>query len=55
MNVEDFGVKLKFERIVNISAPKKIRKNSVLYAFIILGFLTWHDNKHAYVISRLIN
>uniref|UniRef100_A0A4W3JYN7 Lipid scramblase CLPTM1L n=1 Tax=Callorhinchus milii TaxID=7868 RepID=A0A4W3JYN7_CALMI len=56
LNIDHFDVNSKFERIVNISLPKKTRSNGTLYAHLFLhhvGVIPWHDSKHVYAVGHL--
>ncbi|XP_074543658.1 lipid scramblase CLPTM1L [Halichoeres trimaculatus] len=53
---EDFDVNTKFERIVNVSLPKKTRNNGTLYALIFVhqaGFTPWQDPQHVHLVAPL--
>ncbi|XP_024270022.1 cleft lip and palate transmembrane protein 1-like protein [Oncorhynchus tshawytscha] len=53
---EDFDVETKFERIVNVSLPKKTCKNGTLYAMVFLhqaGMSPWQDPRQVHLVSQL--
>ncbi|KAK6327890.1 hypothetical protein J4Q44_G00035360 [Coregonus suidteri] len=53
---EDFDVETKFERIVNVSLPKKTRKNGTLYAMVFVhqaGMSPWQDPRQVHLVSQL--
>lgn len=53
---EDFDVNTKFERIVNVSLPKKTRNNGTLYALIFVhqaGFTPWQDPRQVHLVAQL--
>uniref|UniRef100_UPI0037E776E7 lipid scramblase CLPTM1L n=1 Tax=Semicossyphus pulcher TaxID=241346 RepID=UPI0037E776E7 len=53
---EDFDVNSKFERIVNVSLPKKTRNNGTLYALIFVhqaGFTPWQDPRQVHLVAQL--
>ncbi|CAB1350807.1 unnamed protein product [Coregonus sp. 'balchen'] len=54
---EDFDVESKFERIVNVSLPKKTRKNGTLYAMVFVhqaGMSPWQDPRQVHLVTQLI-
>ncbi|XP_032437206.1 lipid scramblase CLPTM1L [Xiphophorus hellerii] len=53
---EDFDVNSKFERIVNVSLPKKTRNNGTLYALIFVhqaGLSPWQDPRQVHLVAQL--
>ncbi|KAJ3608907.1 hypothetical protein NHX12_023435 [Muraenolepis orangiensis] len=53
---ENFEVDSKFERIVNVSLPKKTRHNGTLYALVFVhqaGVNPWQDPKQVHLIAQL--
>uniref|UniRef100_A0A4W5PMR5 Lipid scramblase CLPTM1L n=1 Tax=Hucho hucho TaxID=62062 RepID=A0A4W5PMR5_9TELE len=53
---EDFHVESKFERIVNVSLPKKTRKNGTLYAMVFVhqaGMSPWQDPRQVHLVTQL--
>ncbi|NP_001158824.1 lipid scramblase CLPTM1L [Salmo salar] len=53
---ENFDVESKFERIVNVSLPKKTRKNGTLYAMVFVhqaGISPWQDPKQVHLVTQL--
>ncbi|XP_041665698.1 cleft lip and palate transmembrane protein 1-like protein [Cheilinus undulatus] len=53
---EEFDVNSKFERIVNVSLPKKTRNNGTLYALIFVhqaGFTPWQDPRQVHLVAQL--
>lgn len=53
---EEFDVNTKFERIVNVSLPKKTRNNGTLYALIFVhqaGFTPWQDPRQVHLVAQL--
>uniref|UniRef100_A0A8C5G7Y7 Lipid scramblase CLPTM1L n=1 Tax=Gouania willdenowi TaxID=441366 RepID=A0A8C5G7Y7_GOUWI len=53
---EEFNVSSKFERIVNVSLPKKTRNNGTLFALIFVhqaGVNPWQDPRHVHFVSQL--
>ncbi|XP_020355710.1 cleft lip and palate transmembrane protein 1-like protein [Oncorhynchus kisutch] len=53
---EDFDVESKFERIVNVSLPKKTRKNGTLYAMVFVhqaGISPWQDPRQVHLVTQL--
>ncbi|KAM7373275.1 hypothetical protein PAMP_008140 [Pampus punctatissimus] len=53
---EDFDVNGKFERIVNVSLPKKTRNNGTLYALIFVhqaDVTPWQDSRHVHLVAQL--
>ncbi|XP_014034084.1 cleft lip and palate transmembrane protein 1-like protein [Salmo salar] len=53
---EDFDVETKFERIVNVSLPKKTCKNGTLYAMVFVhqaGMSPWQDPRQVHLVSQL--
>uniref|UniRef100_A0A3Q3AKK8 Lipid scramblase CLPTM1L n=1 Tax=Kryptolebias marmoratus TaxID=37003 RepID=A0A3Q3AKK8_KRYMA len=53
---EDFDVDSKFERIVNVSLPKKTRNNGTLYALIFVhqaGVSPWQDPRQVHSVVQL--
>ncbi|XP_038828019.1 cleft lip and palate transmembrane protein 1-like protein [Salvelinus namaycush] len=53
---EDFNVESKFERIVNVSLPKKTRKNGTLYAMVFVhqaGMSPWQDPRQVHLVTQL--
>ncbi|XP_043921082.1 cleft lip and palate transmembrane protein 1-like protein isoform X1 [Protopterus annectens] len=55
-SVDNFNIDSKFERIVNVSIPKKTRSNGTLYAYIFLHHADlplWHDSRQVHAVSQL--
>lgn len=53
---ENFDVNTKFERIVNVSIPKKTRNNGTLYALIFVhqaGVTPWQDPRQVHLVAHL--
>uniref|UniRef100_A0A672ZCX0 Lipid scramblase CLPTM1L n=1 Tax=Sphaeramia orbicularis TaxID=375764 RepID=A0A672ZCX0_9TELE len=53
---ENFDVNTKFERIVNVSIPKKTRNNGTLYALIFVhqaGVTPWQDPRQVHLVAQL--
>ncbi|XP_047460930.1 cleft lip and palate transmembrane protein 1-like protein [Mugil cephalus] len=53
---ENFDVTSKFERIVNVSLPKKTRTNGTLYALIFVhqaGVSPWQDSRQVHLVAQL--
>ncbi|XP_068432428.1 lipid scramblase CLPTM1L [Clinocottus analis] len=53
---ETFDVNNKFERIVNVSIPKKTRNNGTLYALIFVhqaGITPWQDSRQVHLVAQL--
>uniref|UniRef100_A0A8C2WKK3 Lipid scramblase CLPTM1L n=1 Tax=Cyclopterus lumpus TaxID=8103 RepID=A0A8C2WKK3_CYCLU len=53
---ETFDVNNKFERIVNVSIPKKTRNNGTLYALIFVhqaGITPWQDPRQVHMVAQL--
>ncbi|XP_042362181.1 cleft lip and palate transmembrane protein 1-like protein [Plectropomus leopardus] len=53
---EKFDVNSKFERIVNVSLPKKTRNNGTLYALIFVhqaGVTPWQDPRQVHLVAQL--
>ncbi|KAM6899943.1 lipid scramblase CLPTM1L [Xenentodon cancila] len=53
---EDFDVNSKFERIVNVSLPKKTCNNGTLYALIFVnqaGLSPWQDPRQVHLVAQL--
>ncbi|XP_033950457.1 lipid scramblase CLPTM1L [Pseudochaenichthys georgianus] len=53
---ETFDVNSKFERIVNVTLPKKTRNNGTLYAFIFVhqaGITPWQDPRQVHLVAQL--
>ncbi|XP_012688324.2 cleft lip and palate transmembrane protein 1-like protein [Clupea harengus] len=53
---EDFDVHSKFERLVNITLPKKTRKNGTLYAMVFIhqaGVSPWQDQRQVHQVTQL--
>ncbi|XP_034560949.1 cleft lip and palate transmembrane protein 1-like protein [Notolabrus celidotus] len=53
---EEFDVNAKFERVVNVSLPKKTRNNGTLYALIFVhqaGFTPWQDPRQVHLVAQL--
>ncbi|KAM9386087.1 LOW QUALITY PROTEIN: lipid scramblase CLPTM1L-like [Pholidichthys leucotaenia] len=53
---ENFDVNTKFERIVNVSLPKKTRNNGTLYALIFVhqsGVTPWQDPHRVHFVAQL--
>lgn len=53
---ETFDVNNKFERIVNVSIPKKTRNNGTLYALIFVhqaGVTPWQDPRQVHMVAQL--
>uniref|UniRef100_A0A8C9WW00 Lipid scramblase CLPTM1L n=1 Tax=Sander lucioperca TaxID=283035 RepID=A0A8C9WW00_SANLU len=53
---EKFDVNSKFERIVNVSLPKKTRNNGTLYALIFVhqaGVTPWQDPQQVHLVAQL--
>uniref|UniRef100_A0AAQ4QG48 Lipid scramblase CLPTM1L n=1 Tax=Gasterosteus aculeatus aculeatus TaxID=481459 RepID=A0AAQ4QG48_GASAC len=53
---ETFDVNSKFERIVNVSLPKKTRNNGTLYALVFVhqaGITPWQDPRRVHLVAQL--
>ncbi|CAL8298478.1 unnamed protein product [Lota lota] len=53
---DNFEVDSKFERIVNVSLPKKTRHNGTLYAIVFVhqaGMSPWQDPKQVHLVAQL--
>ncbi|KAM9340352.1 lipid scramblase CLPTM1L [Symphorus nematophorus] len=53
---DKFDVNTKFERIVNVSIPKKTRNNGTLYALIFVhqaGVTPWQDPRQVHLVAQL--
>lgn len=53
---DNFDVNSKFERIVNVSLPKKTRNNGTLYALIFVhqaGVTPWKDSRGVHLVAQL--
>uniref|UniRef100_A0A3Q3IVD9 Lipid scramblase CLPTM1L n=1 Tax=Monopterus albus TaxID=43700 RepID=A0A3Q3IVD9_MONAL len=53
---DNFDVNSKFERIVNVSLPKKTRNNGTLYALIFVhhaGVTPWQDPRQIHLVAQL--
>uniref|UniRef100_A0A671KC61 Lipid scramblase CLPTM1L n=1 Tax=Sinocyclocheilus anshuiensis TaxID=1608454 RepID=A0A671KC61_9TELE len=53
---EEFDVNTRFERLVNVSLPKKTRKNGTLYAMVFLhqaGVSPWQDPHQVHLVTLL--
>ncbi|XP_053718446.1 lipid scramblase CLPTM1L [Synchiropus splendidus] len=53
---EVFDIESKFERIINVSLPKKTRNNGTLYAIIFLhqaGVSPWQDSRQVHLVAQL--
>ncbi|CAL8293347.1 unnamed protein product [Merluccius merluccius] len=53
---DNFEVDSKFERIVNVSLPKKTRNNGTLYAIVFVhqaGVTPWQDPKQVHLVAQL--
>lgn len=53
---EDFDINNKFERLVNVSLPKKTRNNGTLYALIFVhqaGVTPWEDPRQVHMVTQL--
>ncbi|KAK2830451.1 hypothetical protein Q5P01_018382 [Channa striata] len=53
---ENFDINSKFERIVNVSLPKKTRNNGTLYALIFVhqaGVTPWQDPRQVHLVAQL--
>ncbi|XP_035476195.2 cleft lip and palate transmembrane protein 1-like protein isoform X2 [Scophthalmus maximus] len=53
---ENFDVNSKFERIVNVSLPKKTRNNGTLYALVFVhqaGVTPWQDPRQVHLVAQL--
>uniref|UniRef100_A0A8C4EMP3 Lipid scramblase CLPTM1L n=1 Tax=Dicentrarchus labrax TaxID=13489 RepID=A0A8C4EMP3_DICLA len=53
---DEFDVDSKFERIVNVSLPKKTRNNGTLYALIFVhqaGVTPWQDPRQVHLVAQL--
>ncbi|XP_075995374.1 lipid scramblase CLPTM1L [Genypterus blacodes] len=53
---ENFDVDSKFEKIVNVSLPKKTRNNGTLYALIFIhqaGLTPWQDPRQVHLVAQL--
>uniref|UniRef100_A0A8B9KK02 Lipid scramblase CLPTM1L n=1 Tax=Astyanax mexicanus TaxID=7994 RepID=A0A8B9KK02_ASTMX len=53
---EDFDVNTRFERLVNVSLPKKTRKNGTLYAMVFVhqaGMSPWQDPRQVHMVTQL--
>uniref|UniRef100_A0A3B4BBE5 Lipid scramblase CLPTM1L n=1 Tax=Periophthalmus magnuspinnatus TaxID=409849 RepID=A0A3B4BBE5_9GOBI len=53
---EDFDIDKKFERMINVSLPKKTRNNGTLYALIFVhqvGVNPWQDHRQVHLVAQL--
>ncbi|XP_030645269.1 lipid scramblase CLPTM1L [Chanos chanos] len=53
---EDFDVNTKFERLVNVTLPKKTRRNGTLYAVVFVhhvGVSPWNDPRQVHLVTQL--
>lgn len=53
---EEFDVNTRFERLVNVSLPKKTRKNGTLYAMVFVhqaGMSPWQDPRQVHMVTQL--
>ncbi|KAI4885840.1 hypothetical protein NFI96_012898 [Prochilodus magdalenae] len=53
---EEFDVQTRFERLVNVSLPKKTRKNGTLYAMVFVhqaGMSPWQDPRQVHMVTQL--
>ncbi|XP_067267532.1 lipid scramblase CLPTM1L [Chanodichthys erythropterus] len=53
---EEFDVNTRFERLINVSLPKKTRKNGTLYAMVFLhqaGVTPWQDPHQVHLVTQL--
>lgn len=53
---EEFDIDTKFERLINVSIPKKTRNNGTLYALIFIhqsGVNPWQDHKQVHMVAHL--
>ncbi|KAG1948368.1 cleft lip and palate transmembrane protein 1-like protein [Pimephales promelas] len=53
---EEFDVNTRFERLVNVSLPKKTRKNGTLYAMVFVhqaGVNPWQDPHQVHLVTQL--
>lgn len=53
---ENFDINERFERIVNVSLPKKTRNNGTLYAIVFVhqaGLTPWQDPRHTHLVAQL--
>uniref|UniRef100_A0A8C7Y3R3 Lipid scramblase CLPTM1L n=1 Tax=Oryzias sinensis TaxID=183150 RepID=A0A8C7Y3R3_9TELE len=53
---DDFDIYSKFERIVNVSLPKKTRNNGTLYALVFVhqaGVSPWEDPRQVHLVAQL--
>ncbi|KAG7458263.1 hypothetical protein MATL_G00236230 [Megalops atlanticus] len=56
LKVEDFDIHSKFERIVNVSLPKKTRNNGTLYTLVFVhqsGISPWQDSRQVHQVAQL--
>ncbi|XP_046875762.1 cleft lip and palate transmembrane protein 1-like protein [Hypomesus transpacificus] len=56
LKADDFDVSAKFERIVNVTLPKKTRNNGTLYALVFLhkpGVSPWQDPRQVHFVAQL--
>ncbi|XP_060798621.1 lipid scramblase CLPTM1L isoform X1 [Neoarius graeffei] len=53
---EDFDVNTRFERLINVSLPKKTRKNGTLYSMVFVhqaGVSPWQDPRQVHLVTQL--
>ncbi|XP_026785846.3 lipid scramblase CLPTM1L isoform X1 [Pangasianodon hypophthalmus] len=53
---EDFDVHTRFERLINVSLPKKTRKNGTLYGMVFVhqaGMSPWQDPRQVHLVTQL--
>ncbi|KAG7317244.1 hypothetical protein KOW79_019542 [Hemibagrus wyckioides] len=53
---EDFDVNTRFERLINVSLPKKTRKNGTLYGMVFVhqaGMSPWQDPRQVHLVTQL--
>ncbi|XP_053469240.1 lipid scramblase CLPTM1L isoform X1 [Ictalurus furcatus] len=53
---EDFDVHTKFERLINVSLPKKTRQNGTLYGMVFVhqaGMSPWQDPRQVHLVTQL--
>uniref|UniRef100_A0AAY4CVV8 Lipid scramblase CLPTM1L n=1 Tax=Denticeps clupeoides TaxID=299321 RepID=A0AAY4CVV8_9TELE len=56
VNEGDFDVHSRFERVINVSLPKKTRKNGTLYAMVFVhqaGVSPWQDPRQVHLVTQL--
>uniref|UniRef100_A0AAY5EVI5 Lipid scramblase CLPTM1L n=1 Tax=Electrophorus electricus TaxID=8005 RepID=A0AAY5EVI5_ELEEL len=53
---EEFDVHTRFERLINVSLPKKTRRNGTLYAMVFVhqaGVMPWQDPRQVHLVTQL--